>query len=64
MKWFSKIRQIVTSKRYLVSNDTILVVSKFNKFETYEQKITISLTNKKHVLVSNYFYIHLSFIRL
>ena len=32
------------------------VVSKSNKCETYQQKITIILTNERHVLVGSYFY--------
>ena len=44
----------------MVSNDTMSAVSKFNKCETYHKKITISLTNKKHVLVGSYFYTHIS----
>ena len=34
---------------YLVSNDTMLAVSKSNKCETYQQKITTPLTNESHI---------------
>ena len=43
---------------YLVSNDTILAISKSNKYETRRQKITTLLTNERHVLVGSYFYTH------
>ena len=42
-------------KNYLVSNDTMSAVSKFNKCETCQQKITTPLTNKRHVLMDSYF---------
>ena len=48
--------------RNLVLNDTMSAVSKFNKCETCQQKITNSLTNKKHVLIGSYFRIHVSCI--
>ena len=35
-------------------------VSKFNKCETCQQKITNSLTNERHVLVSTYYCTHIS----
>ena len=35
-------------------------ISKFNKCETCQQKITTSLTNERHVLVGSYFYTHIS----
>ena len=41
-------------RRYLVLNDTMLGVSKSNKRETYQQKITNSLINERHVLVDSY----------
>ena len=44
----------------MVSIDTMLVVSKINKCETREQKITTLLTNKRHVLTSSYFYKYVS----
>ena len=44
----------------MVSNDTMSAVSKSNNFETYQQKITTQLTNERHVLVSSYFYTHVS----
>lgn len=50
-------------KRYLVSNDIILGISKSKKYETCHQKIINSLTNEKHVLVGNYFYTYFSFIK-
>ena len=46
--------------RYLISNDIMSVVSKFNKYETCQQKITIPLTNERHALVGSYFYAHVS----
>ena len=44
----------------MVSNDTMSVVSKSNKCETYQQKITTQLTNEKHALMRSYFYKHVS----
>jgi len=44
----------------LVSNDIMSTISKFNKCETCQQKITIPLTNERHVLVGSYFYTHVS----
>ena len=35
-------------------------VSKFNKYETCQQKITNPLTNERHVLVSTYYCTHIS----
>ena len=37
-------------------------VSKSNKCETYQQKITTPLTNERHVLVGSYFYINVSYL--
>ena len=37
-------------------------VSKSNKCETCQQKITTPLTNERHVLVSSYFYINISYL--
>ena len=45
---------------YLVSNDIMLVVSKSNKYETCQQKITNTLTIERHVLVGSYFCTHIS----
>ena len=42
----------------MVSNDTMSAVSKSNKCETYQQKITNPLTIEKHVLVDSYFCTH------
>ena len=42
------------------SNDTILAVLKSNKCETRWQKITVPLTNERHVLIGSYFYTHVS----
>ena len=53
---------VILTRRYLVSNDTISAVSKFNKYETCQQKITSPLTNERHVLVDGYFCAHLSHI--
>ena len=47
-------------RKYFVSNDTVSAVSKSNKCETYQQKITNSQTIEKHVLVGNYFLHHVS----
>ena len=49
-----------TMRRYLVSNDTILAILKFNKCETCQSKITNLLTFEKHMLVGSYFYIYVS----
>ena len=51
-------------RRYLVSNDTILTILKFNKYKTCQQKIFNSLTNEKHVLICNFFFffIHISYL--
>ena len=46
--------------RYFVTNDTLSTVLKFNKYETYQQKITNPLTIKRHVLVGGYFCTHIS----
>ena len=43
---------------YLVLNDTMLVISKCNKCETCQLKITNPLIIKRHVLVVNYFCTH------
>ena len=48
-------------ENYLVSNDTISTVSKFNKCNTCQHKITTLLTNEKHVLVDSYFYTYISY---
>ena len=40
---------------YLVSNDTMLAVLKFNKCEICQQNITNPLIIEKHALVGNYF---------
>ena len=37
-------------------------VSKSNKCETCQQKITILLTNERHILVSSYFYTHVFYL--
>ena len=47
-------------RRYLVLNDTMLGVSKSKKRETYQQKITNSLINERHVLVDSYLYTRIS----
>ena len=47
-------------RRYLVLNDTMLGVSKSNKRETYQQKITNPLINERHVLVDSYLCTHIS----
>ena len=47
-------------RRYIVSNNTMSTVFKSNKCETCQQKINTPLANKKHVLVGNYFYTHVS----
>ena len=47
-------------KRDLVSNDTILVVTKFKKCEICQQKIIDQLTIERHVLMSSYFCTHVS----
>ena len=44
----------------MVSNDTMSVVSKSNKYETRQEKITNPLTIKKLVLVCSYFCTHIS----
>ena len=44
---------------YLVSNDTMLAVSKSNKYETCQQKITNTLTIKRHVLVDSFICTHI-----
>ena len=49
-------------KRYLVSNDTISAILKFNKYKTCQQKIFTSLTNEKHVLICSFFLIHISYL--
>ena len=43
-------------RRYLVSNDTMSTVSKFNKCEIHQQKIITPQKNERHMLVSSYFY--------
>ena len=43
-----------------VSNKKMLVVSKFNKSETCQQKIITQITNERYVLVSSYFYTYIS----
>ena len=49
-------------KKYFISNGNTLSVSKSNKRETRAQKIKITnpLTIERYVLVSNYFYTHVS----
>ena len=37
-------------------------VSKSNKCETCQQKITILLANERHILVSSYFYTHVFYL--
>ena len=44
----------------MVSNDTMSVVLKSNKYKTCQKKITIPLTKERHVFVGSYFYIHAS----
>ena len=44
----------------MVPNDTMLAMSKPNKYETCQQKITILLTNKRHMLVDSYFCTYVS----
>ena len=44
----------------MISNDTMSAVSKSNKCEICQQKITSPLTIEKHVLVSSYFCTHVS----
>ena len=38
------------------------MISKFNKREIYQQKIITLLTNERYILVSNYFYTHISYL--
>ena len=45
---------------WYVSNNIMSTVSKSNKCETCQQKITNSLTIEKHVLVGSYFCTHVS----
>ena len=45
---------------YLVSNDIISIVSKSNKYEICQQKITNPLTIEKQVLVGSYLCPHVS----
>ena len=47
-------------RKYLVSNNTILAVSKFNKCEICQQKIINLLTNERRVSVDSYFWIFIS----
>ena len=47
-------------RKYLVSNNTILAVSKFNKCEICQQKIINLLTNERRVSVDSYFWIFVS----
>ena len=54
------IQSTLTPRRYLISNDIMLTVSKFNKCETCLQKITNPLTIERHVLVGSYFCTHIS----
>ena len=54
-KLWSRIFAMINKRRYLVSNDTMSAVSKFNKYEIYQQKITSSLTNERHMLVGSLF---------
>ena len=49
-------------RKYLVSNGTMLTISKSNKYETCHQKIITPLINERHVLMGTYFYTRLSFI--
>ena len=52
---------LLERRRYLVLNDTILAVSKSNKYKTCQQKKkTTLLTNKRRVLVGGYFCAHVS----
>ena len=44
----------------MVSNDTMSAISKSNKCETCQQKITNTLTIERHVLVGSYFCTHIS----
>ena len=45
---------------WYVSNNIMSTVSKSNKCETCQQKITTILTNERHVLVGSHFYTHIS----
>lgn len=49
-------------RRNLVSNDVMSMVSKSNKGEICQQKITTQLTNERLVLVSGYFYTHVFYL--
>ena len=42
-------------RKYLVSNNTMLIISKSNNYDMCQQKITTLLTNERHVLVDSYF---------
>ena len=44
----------------MVSNDIMSAVSKSNKYETCQQKITNPLKIERHVLVGSYFCTHIS----
>lgn len=44
---------------YLVLNDVMSVFSKFNSCEICQQKIISQLTNKRHILVSKFFFDHI-----
>ena len=44
---YNVIQRVYEMRRYLVSNDTISAVPKFNKYETCQPKITTLLTDKK-----------------
>ena len=57
--WCSLWLPPINCRGYLVSNDTILVVSKSNKWDTFA-KNNYHAKNERHVLMSSYFYIHVS----
>ena len=49
------------SRRYLVSNDIMSAISKYNNCEISQSKITTLLINERHIthtLVGKYFYTH------
>ena len=53
------------SRRYLVSNDIMSAISKYNNCEISQSKITTLLINERHIthmLVGKYFYIHDSYL--
>ena len=51
---------VYNTRIYLVLNNTMLVILKFNKCETYKQKITNLLTIERYVLISSYFCTYIS----